>query len=422
MTAVAGTSLDAELGRLFASDPRAMADPDGAWRRLREAHRTYRHEHTILVTRYEDIKALHRDPRGSRRGFFEGSRAEAIRAGLPAEARAAFEAIAAFQGLQVSRTEGATHERLRRIAHRAFTPRRIAAMEGAIVRHRDALLDAVAGEDVVDLQRFAYRLPLLVISDLLGVPDEDEREAVREWGNRIARHFGSRDPALILDAHRAVLEFRAYVERVIARHRADASGASDLVAALMDAEEDERLTEDELAAMFVVLLFAGHETTTNLIGIGMLDLLRHPDQWRRLGADPGLVENAVEELLRRVTPVQWEQRLTVADLQIGDTPVGRGQTVLTMLAGANRDPEVFDRPEELDLGRADARRHLSFGHGPHFCLGAALARLEGRLALAGLAERFPEMALATGAGEVEFQGNAMMRQLKALPVRPRGRR
>jgi len=422
MTAAAGRSLDADLARILGSDPAAMADPSGVWRRLREGHRTYRHGHTVLVTRHEDIRALHRDPRGSRRGFFEGSRAEAIRAGLPADARAAFDAIAAFQGLQVSRTEGETHERLRRIAHRAFTPRRIADMEAGVVRHRDALLDALAAEEVADLHRLAYRLPLLVICDLLGIAEEPEREAVRQWGNRIARHFGSSDPALILDAHRAVLEFRAYVEQVIARHRVDPSGTSELVAALMDAEAAERLSEAELAAMFVVLLFAGHETTTNLIGIGMLDLLRHPDQWRRLGNEPGLAENTVEELLRRVTPVQWEQRLIVEDLELGGAPIPRGQTVFTMLAGANRDPEIFERPEELDLGRDDARRHLSFGHGPHFCLGASLARLEARLAFAGLAERFPDMALAADPGDVGFRGNAMMRQLEALPVRPGGAR
>jgi cytochrome P450 len=168
--------------------------------------------------------------------------------------------------------------------------------------------------------------------------------------------------------------------------------------------------------MFVVLLFAGHETTTNLISIGLVDLLGHPEQWRRLREDD-VAENAVEELLRRVTPVQWEQRLVMEEMEVGDVTVPPGQTVLTMLAGANRDPEVFERPEDLDVGREDARRHLSFGHGPHFCLGASLARLEARLAFEGLAERYPDMRLAVPAEELRFQGNAMMRQLAALPVR-----
>jgi len=166
----------------------------------------------------------------------------------------------------------------------------------------------------------------------------------------------------------------------------------------------------------MVLLFAGHETTTNLISIGLVDLLGHPDQWQRLCDDPAIAENAVEELLRRVTPVQWEQRLIVGEMEVAGVTLPPGQTVFTMLAGANRDPEVFARPEELDLGRDDARRHLSFGHGPHFCLGASLARLEARRAFEALAERFPGMRLAAGAGTLPFQGNAMMRQLAALPV------
>jgi cytochrome P450 len=414
-TAIAG--LDEQLARLFASDPRAMADPHPVWRRLRETAPVYRHEHTLLVTRYDDIRAIHRDgARATRRGFFEGTRAAAVRAALPSDAQAAFDAIAAFQGLQVSRTDGEAHERLRRIAHRAFTPRRIAAMDETVVRRRDELLDGLEPGRELDLMAFAYRLPLLVICDMLGVPDAREREAIRGWGNRIARHLGSTDAAIVVDAHRAIVEFRAYVEQVIERHRQDPGGGSELVATLMDASEDERLTHDELAAMFMVLLFAGHETTTNLISIGLVDLLRNRDQWERLCAEPSIAENAVEELLRRVTPVQWEQRLIVAEMEVAGVTLPPGQTVFTMLAGANRDPAVFARPEELDLGRDDARRHLSFGHGPHFCLGASLARLEARRAFEALAERFPGMRLAADPGALAFQGNAMMRQLAALPV------
>ena len=345
------------------------------------------------------------------------------RSACPPDARAAFDAIAAFQGLQVSRTEGATHDRLRRIAHRAFTPRRIADMEASIAGHRDALLDAASADDVVvDLMTFAYRLPLLVISDMLGVTDAREREAVRAWGDRIARHFGSSDSALILDAHRAVLEFRAYVERVIERHRAGGRDTSDdLVSALMDAEGDERLTQDELAAMFVVLLFAGHETTTNLIAIGMLDLLQHPEQWRRLTADPGLTERAVEELLRRVTPVQWEQRVVVEELEIGEEAVPRGQTVFTMLAGANRDPAVFARPEELDVGREDARRHLELRARPAL-LPRRVARPDGgpaRLHRPGRAVPRPDPGRRAGGDRVPGQRHDAPDQVPAGPPEER---
>lgn len=416
------TSLDRDLSRVFSSDPGAMADPHPLWQRLREGHRAYRHEHTVLLTRYDDIRQLHRDSEhGSRRGFFEGTRAEAIRASLTPEAQASFDALAAFQGLQVSRTEGDSHDRLRRIAHRAFTPRRIAELRTTTESYRDQLLaPLLEADDEVDLMPFAYRLPLMVISDILGVPDDEERDRVREWGNRIARHLGSTDSAIVTDAHEAMLEFRAYVEEVIALHRAGRSPDDSLVATLLDAEEDERLTEDELAAMFIVLLFAGHETTTNLISIGLAELLKEREQWSRLCADPALAPRAVEELLRWVTPVQWEQRLIVAELGIAGTTLSTGQTVLTMLAGANRDPAVFVNAENLDITRDDARRHLSFGHGPHFCLGAALARLEGEIAFAGLAERVPDIELAVEPAQLRFQGSAMMRQLAALPVRLRG--
>ena len=414
-------ALDDELALVFASDPVTMANPHPLWQRLRERHRVYRHEHTLLLTRYADIKELHRDSvHGSRRGFFEGSRAEAIRRALPPDAQDAFDRVAAFQGLQVSRSEGETHERLRRIAHRAFTPRRIADMRATIQGYCDELLDPLAGRDQCDLMPFAYRFPLMVISDILAVPDEEGRDEIRSWGNRIARHLGSTDPALVIDAHHAIEEFRVYVGGVIARHREDPAAGSDLVAALLGAENEERLSEDELAAMFVVLLFAGHETTTNLISIGLVELLRRPDQWELLCADRRLVPGAVEELLRWVTPVQWEQRLVVDDVEIGGTILERGQTVFTMLAGANRDPDVFEHADELDVEREDARQHLSFGFGPHFCLGASLARMEGEIAFIELTRRFPKIALAVDPDALVFQGSAMMRQLRELPVHLEG--
>ncbi len=420
MSAPAAHSLDEELALVFASDPVTMANPHSLWRRLREQHRAYHHEHTVLLTRYADIKELHRDGvHGSRRGFFEGSRAEAIRGSLPPDAQDAFDRVAAFQGLQVSRTEGEDHERLRRIAHRAFTPSRIADMRAMIQGHCNALLDPLEGEDECDLMPFAYRFPLMVIADILSVPDEEGRDEIRSWGNRIARHFGSSDPALVIDAHHAIEDFRAYVGGVIARHREDPEAGSELVTVLLGAQDEDQLSEDELAAMFVVLLFAGHETTTNLISIGLVELLRRREQWELLCADPALAPSAVEELLRWVTPVQWEQRLVVDDVEIGGTALERGQTVLTMLAGANRDPEVFERADELDITREDARKHLSFGHGPHFCLGASLARLEGEIAFTELARRFPDIELGVDPGELVFQGAAMMRQLHGLPVRLR---
>jgi cytochrome P450 len=202
---------------------------------------------------------------------------------------------------------------------------------------------------------------------------------------------------------------------MLVEHRR-APDPGDLVSALVDAEQDERLGSDELAAMFVVLLFAGHETTTNLIGVGMRSLLEQPDQWRALCADPSLAGSATEELLRYVTPVQFGNRLPLVDVEIAGHAVPAGKTVIPLHGAANRDPRVFEDPDAIDIARANAGQHVALGFGPHFCLGASLARLEGRIVFEQLATRFPGLELA--AGEPEWVGNASLRRLRELPVRP----
>jgi cytochrome P450 len=188
---------------------------------------------------------------------------------------------------------------------------------------------------------------------------------------------------------------------------------SDLVQLLLDAEGDV-LDEDELVSSYVNLLFAGHETTTNLIGTGLRELLLHRDQWEALCAAPERAPAAVEELLRFVSPVQWAWRVALADYEDGEVVVPSGTTVAVLLAGANRDPSVFERPDELDLERGNAREHLAFGAGIHVCLGIALARLEGEVALRTLARRYPDMQLADESAA--WRGNAMLRALVSLPV------
>jgi cytochrome P450 len=181
------------------------------------------------------------------------------------------------------------------------------------------------------------------------------------------------------------------------------------------AHEGDRLADQELTAMFVILLFAGHETTTNLIGNGLVELMRHRDQWERLCADPSLVPAAVEELLRWVTPVQWLGRVATEPFELEGVQIEAGQTVFPILAAANRDPAAFRNPERLDISRPDAKNHLALGFGPHFCIGNALARLEGTVAFATLARRFPGLELADE--HLGWRGNAMLRGLEALPVR-----
>jgi cytochrome P450 len=211
-----------------------------------------------------------------------------------------------------------------------------------------------------------------------------------------------------------MLEFTAYLDGLLGERQSSETD-SDLLRALTTAE-GERMTTEELASNVVMLLFAGHETTTNLITLGMLELLRHRDQWERLCADPGLAPSAVEELFRWLSPVQWVSRIAAQDFSYGGVEIPRGREVLAMAAAANRDPAVFADPETLDIGRTDARHHLGLGVGAHFCLGASLARLEGRVALTALARRFPRIELAMD--DLRWHGSALLRTVAGLPVAP----
>jgi cytochrome P450 len=268
--------------------------------------------------------------------------------------------------------------------------------------------------DVVDLMPLAYRVPLMIVGDLLGAPAGD-REQIHSWSRRIAGNLGTYEVETLLDAHAAYREFSAYVDSLVAGHRGRSGESTDLVSALVGAEEEQRLTTQDLVSMFIVLLFAGHETTSNLISIGLYELLRRRDEWAQLTADPTVAAAAVEELLRFVSPVQWNLRQAMAEVDVRGVRIRAGQDVQVILASANRDPEVFKRPDELDLDRPDAAQHIAFGYGAHFCLGSALARLEGRIVLGTLAARYPELTLATE--NLEWTGTANLRRLRALPVR-----
>jgi cytochrome P450 len=406
-------SLDDRLTALFASEPDAMAVAPALFRELREQSPVHRHASAVLFSRYADARALVRDEEHLGKSRLKGTRAsrEAVARMTEVEQRAYTE-VTAFEGLQVTAKDGEEHDRMRAIMHRAMTPSRIAALEDSVQRYTDELLEPLLDQDPADLMSFAYLLPLMVICDLLGIPQSD-RALIHDWSTAIGRNKGPVPyPEPFLAAQTAIREFRSYLEAMLAEHRRSPH-STDLLAALMSAEGDDRLTTDELASNFVMLLFAGHETTTNLIGIGMLELLQHPDQWQLLRDDPDLAPQATEELLRYVTPVQWSHRLALQDFEYGGVEISEGEVVLAMIAAGNRDPEVFDDPERLDLTR-DARGHLSLGHGTHFCLGASLARLEGRAAFATLARRFPELELATDT--FHWRGSSLLRSLESLPV------
>jgi cytochrome P450 len=406
-------SIDERLDGLLASDPAAMADPFPLWRELRESAPVHRHGAVVLVTSYDEVKLQTRNAVGlSSRYGIDGTLFAANRERLGESQQRAQSEIAEFESLYISRSDGDQHERLRNVAHRAFTPRRIADMEATLERYTEDLLDGIAGQEPVDFrERFAYRLPMLAITDMLGVPAE-KREAIHGWSGKLARNRGGDDPQAVMAAYDAMGQFRDYVENILVPIR-ESEPSSDLLSALLEAEHSERLSGNEMTATFVVLLFAGHETTTNLISIGLRELLENPEQWQRLREHPEIAPVAVEELLRWVSPVQWIGRVSSADQRIGEVDVAKGETVNLVLAAANRDPGRFDNAEELDIERPESRDHLALGFGPHFCLGNALARMEARIALSAIARRFPDVRLA---GEPQWGGNAMLRSMTELPI------
>jgi cytochrome P450 len=411
--------LDERLAALFASEPVAMAGAAGLFRELRERAPVHEHPLAVLFSRHADVQALLRDTANFGKGerYSNATAQEALTRMTEAEQRVYAE-LSDFESLQLTAADGAEHERLRGIMHRTMTPSRVAALDGSIRDAASRLLDALEGRETADLMPFAWGLPLMVVCDLLGIPETD-LEAIHKWTSAIGRNKGGIPyPDAVVDAHVAMGEFRVYIDRMLAEHRRSES-KSDLLAALMSAEGD-RLTSDELASNFIMMLLAGHETTTNLLGVGLLELLRDREQWEALCADPDRVPAAVEELLRFVTPTQWVMRVPFRDWEYGGMLIPRGRLVFLMVAAANRDPDVFGEPERVDITR-DARKALAFGLGPHFCLGASLARLEAKIAFCILIDRFPEMRLAVPYSELRWRGSARLRSLETLPVRLGGK-
>jgi cytochrome P450 len=412
MSVAAAADLDDRLRALFASDPQAMADPYAVLSELRDVTGVHSLDAMTLISRHAEVRRASRDAERLSSATYTGSRASAALARMDERQRDAYRLVSEFESRYVSRSDGDQHGRLRRIMQRAFTPRRMAEMEVRVGAICDELLDDLARAERPDLVPFAWRLPLLVVGELLEVPRRDI-DRIHEWSSTIGRNRRGVDPDALLPALDAIAEFREYVEALLAEHRG-AEHRSGLLTALLGAGDEQRLSSDELTATFVILLFAGHETTTGLLTNGMVELLRHPQQWLALCADPGLAGPATEELLRFVSPVQWTWRVVARPYEVDGIVLPIGTTIGLLLAAANRDPEVFADPETLDLRRPDAGRHVAFGLGPHFCLGNALARLEAEVAFGRLAQRFPSLTL--GSEPIRWRGNAMMRQVQALPV------
>ena len=387
-----------------------VADPYPVYAELRQREPVWYHGPTDhwLVSRYLDVDALLRDRRFGRTYAHVATHAEM---GRPEEP----EALAPFWHLirsGILDMEPPNHTRVRSLVSKAFTPRRVEAMRPRVQAMMDALVDPVRGAGSFDLiSTIAEPLPVAVIAELLGVPEADRR-LLRPWSADICGMYelNPTDEAAAI-AVRACLEFSEYL-RALSRERR-AEPRDDLISAMGQVvDAGDRLTEDELIGTCVLLLNAGHEATVNVTGNGWWSLYRNQDQLSRLRDDPSLVPRAIEELMRWDTPLQMFERWVLEDFELEGHTIPKGAELGLLFGSANRDPEIFDRPDALDVGR-EPNPHVSFGAGIHFCLGAPLARLELETSFGTLLRRLPSMELAE---EPRWKPNYIIRGLEELRV------
>lgn len=388
-------------------DPEVLANPYPLYHRLRSEDPVHWDPflHVWVVTRYRDVVRVLHDFSAQRTPTPEQLTAMGL-ADLNPVARL-------MVGLMLFMDPPA-HTRLRSLAAHAFTPARVEVLRGHIRDITDRLLEPVLPAGRMDvIADLAEPLPCIVTAEMLGVPVEDHRQ-LKAWSQDFAEMLGNfqhnpdRAPRMLRTVEEMTAYFRAAMREQSARPR------GGLVSALMNAEiEGDRLSEEEVIATCIVTMVGGQETTTNLIGNGVLSLLRNPAELDRLRGDLSLVPSAVEELLRYESPSQHTGRLAPADVELGGRLIRKRQAVIAVMGAANRDPERFPEPDRLDIGRRD-NRHVAFGWAAHFCFGAALARIEGQTALEAMLRHMPGLALEPG--PLVWRTNLGLRGLKALPV------
>jgi cytochrome P450 len=375
-------------------------DPYPVYAQLRQVGRVFWQDELRhwVVTRHAEADTILRDPRFSaNRSRWEGYR--------PPPGQEA-------PSPMMTDVDPPDHTRLRNLVQQAFTPRTVEQMRARVSAYASELLAAARARGEVDLvEALAYPLPVLVIAALLGVPSED-REEFQRWSADMA---DSMDPTThgpgSESGGEARNQLRRYLAGIVERRRREPQ--DDMISRLVAAEEQgDRLSEDELLDMCVLLLAAGHETTVNLIGNGVNALLDHPEELARLRAHPELMESAVEEFLRYDSPVQMNSRVPIEDVTLAGSTLRAGQMILVLVGSANRDPDEFPDPDRFDVARGSSR-HLAFGRGIHFCLAAPLARMEAQIAIAHLLESAPGLRRA---GEPTRRPNPVFRGLASLPV------
>ncbi len=400
--------LDIDLNGLdFLSDPYPLYD---LVRSENPVHWNESDKHWY-ITRYVDVMAMLKDPRLS------SNRIRAVAKDLPKETQDKVTPLINAISSWMLQSDPPSHTRMRSLVNKAFTPRMIESLRSRIQYLVDGMLDDVQGNGGMDvLADLAIPMPGIVISDMLGVPPEDQPQ-FKKWSSDITGHYvASGSNVSVSDLYelsqKSFFELSDYFRVIIETLRGNPK--DNLLSAMVEAEEaGDKLTTDELIANCVLLMFAGNETTTNLIGNGMLALLQNPEQLRMLQSDAGLIGPAVEELLRYDSPVQKTARTAIVDIEIGGKVIKAGDLVMMAYGSANRDPEQFEDPNRLDINRAD-NRHLAFAQGIHYCLGSALARIEGQIAINTLINRMPDIKLA--GGNIERCPTTHIWGYKALPV------
>ena len=393
-------------------DPEVLANPYPLYHRLRTEDPVHWDPflHAWVVTRYEDVvRVLH---------HFSADRTPAPEQ-LTSMGLSALNPVAQVMVRQMLFLDAPAHTRLRGLASVAFTPSRVERLRAHIQEIVDGLLDRVESAGQSDLiADLAEPMPAIVTAELMGVPVDDHKQ-LKSWSADFAEMLGNfqHNPDRIPRVLRSVEEMTAYFRAAIReQHEHPRDG---LIQALMSAEiEGSRLTEEEVIANVIVTMVGGQETTTNLIGNGLLSLLRHPGQLHKLREDSSLIPSAVEELLRYESPSQHTARLARDDVQMGGRLIRKRQAVIAVMGAANRDPQRFPDPDRLDITRKD-NRHVAFGWAAHFCFGAPLARIEGQIAFETILRRLPRLALDPR--PLVWRQNLGLRGLAALPVTFAGR-
>lgn len=395
-------------------DPRDRAtinDPVPALRTLQDKAPVYWCEalRGWVITRYDDVKAVLRNE------DFSADRITPFYEAQPPERQAPIQQLIRYLNTWVAFKDPPEHTRLRKLMKTVFTPDTVAGQRSVVEKSVQRLIDRLEDRHEFDfITEYAYPLPAMVILDLLGLPEED-MEDLKDWSNKMQLFIGSAttSPHKYDLAEEGAIAMAAYFREAI-REREQHPG-NDLITHLLALREvDDALTEDEVIGTSMLFLFGGHETTTNLIGNGVRALLNHPAERQRLLADPALIDSAIEEILRYDGPTGASVRLVKHSHTMQGVRLSAGQRVFVMINAANHDPRAFEYPERFDITRSP-NPHLTFNYGPHFCMGAPLARLEGQVAIGELLRRMPGLCLA--ADEYDYMDTMIMRGMRSMPVR-----